>query len=69
MNRFSDLFNEWDGHLIQPSSPDHRSSRPGTPEMDEIMVTRNSPGMPSSNGGQKAQQDTEEVGYRKIGER
>lgn len=61
VNGLNDLFSDWDDQMIQPSSPDRRS-RPGSPGMDEIMVQRNSPGLPSSNGGQKAQQDNEEVG-------
>lgn len=56
----NDLFSDWDQEMIQPTSPD-RSSRPGSPGMDELMGQRNSPGLPSSNGGQKPQQDTEEV--------
>lgn len=58
---FNDLFNEWD----QVSSPDRRS-RPGSPNMDEIMAARDSPGMPSSNGGQKVPQDNEEVSKSSV---
>lgn len=59
---FNDLFNEWDDQLIQ-TDPDDRRSRHGSPDMEEIMVPRSSPGLPSSNGGGQKQQpqDTEEV--------